>query len=190
MNHDDPASACLEELIVLAGVVTERELQIAEAEPLDGRRLSGYVLGAVAAGWELAQGVLREGHAGAPANALRLARHLFELDIELHYVTTNPERRFEQLLAREAKNRLGLSWNIPEGVFEDPEFGRELKRLVKDAHRADAKALKRKKNGEDVLADELGWPGYEDKAKALGRLDDYNVLYGSASWSCLALMDT
>lgn len=178
----DPVTNRLNELVELSYSLTTQELKRDDFDSLEILRLAGYVLGAVAAGRELAEGVQRETGAGAPANALRLARHLFELDIELHYVTESPARRFEQLLAREARNRLSIAKHDAEGAFEDPEFHKELKRLAGEGHRAEGKATKRKEAGEDVPADDLGWPGYDDKAKALERLHDYNVLYLPASW--------
>jgi len=170
----------LDELVALAEI--PMRLERSRGSSLDEFRLTGYVLGAVAAGRELGQGVRREADSGAPANSLRLARHLFELDIELNYVVAEPERHFEQLLSLEAKNRLAIARSDAGTEFEDESFRRELKRRAKQGHRAQAKAAQRRDAGECVPADELGWPSYEDKARALDRLDDYATLYGPASW--------
>ena len=55
---------------------------------------------------ELAEGVVREVQAGAGKNAMRLARHIWEADLALTYVSDLPGVRLDQALGSDAKNRL------------------------------------------------------------------------------------
>lgn len=134
-----------------------------------------YALGVVRSAIELGRGVLAEGIGGRAGNAMRLARHLFEQELELHYVLDQPLPRLDQLRASEAKRRLQLV-ELNPGIEGRGAPLEEFDSLV-----ARAKALNHTAKQKPVW--ERGFlPGYEDMATALDRQDDYNLYYRAASW--------
>ncbi len=138
-----------------------------------------YALGALAAARELASGVLREVEAGAPANAVRLARHAFEQSLDLQYLSENPDAAIRQFEAREAKSRLAMERADEESQLPS-EWADELRQMTKAAQRLDGKA--RTRPPEEVLAIERGTVNYEQKAQAIGRTAEYETFYAGASW--------
>lgn len=140
-----------------------------------------YALGAVGLARELALGVARETREGAPANAMRLARHLFEADLDLHYLVENPEAAIRQAEAWEARSHLDIDAKVAELPPLSAEAKKVLKTRVKAAYRLDGKAKDEEKAGNEVAATDRGFPTYEHKARAVGRGEDYGFFYGIAS---------
>lgn len=141
-----------------------------------------YALGAVGMARELALGVVRETRAKAPANAMRLARHLFEHSIDLDYLIQYPTDGTRQIEAWRAKSSLAVNKDELIALPPlSPEVERDLKRRVKDAHRLDGKARMRERDGEVVPAPGWGFPNWEQKAAAVSRAEDYRFYYGLAS---------
>ena len=141
-----------------------------------------YALAAIGLARELAAGVARETRAEAPANAMRLARHLFEQDIDVHYLVDNREAALRQLQAWEARTQLTLERKVSELGPLSAAKKRRLRAVIKEAYRLDAKAKEKEKSGAEVFASERGFPNYEQKAAAVDRLGDYAFFYGGASW--------
>lgn len=145
-------------------------------------------LGALLLGRELAEGVLSETapEAGPRGlNAQRLARHLWEVETDLHYVTAGPQARLQQMLAREAGAILEI-YRSPGRERDRPAFSPERKALFEDAEaRAaalDEAAEARSRAGQAVPADEWGsFPTRLRLCKAIGRGDEYFVYYGYGS---------
>ena len=155
--------------------------------PVPEGEIPVLALGALLLGRELAEGVLSE---AAPAagprglNAQRLARHLWEVETDLHYVTARPETRLPQMLVREAGAILEIYRSHPRAAR--PAFSPERKALFEDAEaRAaalDQAAEARSRAGEAVPADDWGsFPTRLRLCKALGRPDEYFVYYGYGS---------
>ena len=163
-------------------------LLVASADPpetdrdLDIHRRDAFVLGAVAGAVELASGVLREVDADASANGLRLARHLFELDLAMNYVAAEPLTRTQQLFMYEASTRIRIAGAFPDATWVDEGFRNDLLRLDQEHRRRRSTARKRKRDPGAAAADEPTWPKFEDQARALGRYDDYEIYYRAASW--------
>lgn len=134
-----------------------------------------YALGVVRSVIDLGRGVLAEGLGGRAGNAMRLARHLLEQELEFHYVLDQPRPRLGQLRASEAKRRLKLV-ELNPGIEGGKAAIEEFEWLV-----ARAKAVDRADRRAPVW--ERGFlPGYEGIAITLDRLYDYNLYYRGASW--------
>ena len=137
------------------------------------RHIESYASTAAEMGRELVGGVHAESSAGRGANAMRLARHLYEQELVLHYVAERPAVRLPQLEAEDAKARVRLA-RLNTGL-------RLTKRAAADFHGLIAKAEAKPTRG--VPFDERGFPpNYEEMAKALDRItDDYDLFYRGAS---------
>lgn len=120
---------------------------------------------------ELLDGIRSEARAGRLANATRLARHLFEQQIELHYVLSNFEPRMRQRVAEEARNALDHS----ETEVADGSHKATLAQFLQDARAREAAAEKLKKDeGKKTPADERGFfPPWEQRARAVDLEDRY-----------------
>lgn len=118
-----------------------------------------FVLGSVALAVELARGVVSEVTADPPRglNALRLARHLWELEHELHYLLDDPGRRVEAFIAREETLRRTL-------VAADAVFRGHEPQPAGEA------------------ATGARFPNRRAIAQCLGREREYQVHYRAASW--------
>lgn len=160
------------------------------AEPLTGAKVrrrpvvigrDRYVLGAIAVARELAQGVFSEAVAGRAGNAIRLARHLFEQELELDYVLADPGPRLPQVRASDAARRLRLSKVL--GTSMPRDLRSELKQLTRAAQSAEEDAVRRRKEGELVPASDYGYlPDRRVMSQASDREADYDLYYGGASW--------
>lgn len=141
-----------------------------------------YVLGAIAVSRELAQGVLAEAAAGRAGNAMRLARHLFEQELEFGYILDEPSPRLCQWRASEAKIRLRLS-KLP-GLQLDRDLQKQLRALTRWAQRKEERADDRQKRfNESVPFSDRGYlPNRRILAEAQGRAADYHLFYAGASW--------
>jgi hypothetical protein len=138
--------------------------------------------GGVLVARELAIGVISEIEAERPANAMRLARHLWEQELELAYVRASPRLRIRQMFRREAVTRLDLE-RFNRGVRIEKSHKAELVRLRKDARDLDAACEARRKAGEKVPASDWGLPpSRREMARAIERDDDFNLYWRGSSW--------
>ena len=144
-------------------------------------------LGAAVLGREIAEGVLSEISADPPRglNALRLARHLLELEHELHYAHAEPERRVPQFRRREAHTKVWLPRRYKgfKNAEADTNEQTQLTEMADEGARLDAAARARRDADEDVPASDWGTvPDRRIMAKALERTKEYRAHYDAASW--------
>lgn len=159
-------------------------------------------LGSMMLGRELLQGVVCEARAHPPRalNAIRLARHLWELEHELHYVQEDPAPRLQQLTAREMMNRRNLrrdkvfrrsrAEQLAELTPEEREAAEDADREREKAESEEARILGQDEEdiklrlaaGQSVEVNEYPRvPGRRKIAKAIGRGNEYTALYEAAS---------
>ncbi|MGD9695098.1 MAG: hypothetical protein AB7V42_05500 [Thermoleophilia bacterium] len=118
-----------------------------------------FALGSAALAVELARGVVSETAAEPPRalNALRLARHLWECEHELHYLLDDPGRRVEEFVNRETRLRSSLR-------DSDTAVGARTPRPMPAA------------------PDLPSVPNRQKIARLLGREREYHVHYRGSSW--------
>ncbi len=79
------------------------------------RRRDLYALSVIAAAHELVAGVAGEIRADRPINAIRLARHLAEFELQSRWVMSDPEHRVE---LAEAETMRNICERLPAGSTE------------------------------------------------------------------------
>ncbi len=152
--------------------------------PQDG--LQAMALGSLVAGQQLARGVLAETRARPPRalNAVRLARHLWELETELHYVIEDQAPRLEQMVARDAIRTLELHRSFPKK--QRPKMDAQLEALF-DHYEAKAKPRDkqaRERRAVNEAVDANDWGSTPDRliiCKELNRVAEYGRYYAWAS---------
>lgn len=155
-----------------------------EGVPQDG--LQTMALGSLTAGQQLARGVLAEARARPPRalNAVRLARHLWELETELHHVIEDPEPRLEQMVARDAIRTIELHRSFPKKARPtmDPEKEKLFVRYAARAKPRDIQARARRAAGDKVHANEGGsTPDRLIICEELNRTSEHHRYYAWAS---------
>lgn len=155
------------------------------AEHLGRPRL--YVLAAVGAAVEMASGAEREWTAGSVDNAMKLARHLLEVDIDTDYLVNHPTAATRQLEAREVEQRQGLQKAMRRAGVRPPPI--DPVALQEFARRARDTKLRRRREKEAAESrvgplpiTEVALPSIRGKAVAMGRRDEYDVWFGASSW--------
>ena len=101
---------------------------------------------------ELLAGVIAELEAERPTNAIRLARHLFEFELEFFYLTDRPAVRIQQWFAQSARRGLTIEERV-SGV----RFSREAKGQM-NAHIARAKNAAEERQGKPDTPEGWGLP--------------------------------
>ena len=149
--------------------------------------LAALALGGAVLGREMALGVSSEVQAEPPRglNALRLARHLLELEHELHYAHADPEHRLVQFQRREASTKTWMPRYVKafKAARVDEDTKDHLAAMAEEGERLDREAKARAEAGEDVPANDWGTvPNRKTLAKALGRTNEYRAHYEPASW--------
>lgn len=132
--------------------------------PSDATREAFFAEMITVASGELLQGLVSEAQGGRLANATRLARHLFEHQVDLLYTLDNFEPRMRQRIADEARNALEQSTaTFPEGGAIDT-----LRDTLNDARTRQAAARETKKAGRKTPVDDLGFvPSLETRAQVV-----------------------
>lgn len=135
---------------------------------------------------ELAHGVLDAVAAGRPTNALRMARHIYEFELQLDYILDRPAVRLLQLSADGAQRAL-LAEELVPGLKLTEKRRRQYQVAVAKAKDA-ADGRRALVPDRAKLPTEEGWrlPSLEDMAAALssrraGRKEDYDLQYRGAS---------
>lgn len=147
-----------------------------------------HALGSVRLGRELLDGVIAELRAEPPRplNAIRLARHLWEVEVEMHYVATFGAPAIEQVKASNTHRRVaiardyyGKSWRTEKNT---PKW-RSARAAVVEAGCKQRDAEARVAAGATVAPTEWGLtPGRRRMLSALGRRVEMEIYYGGASW--------
>lgn len=172
--HEAILAGEIRELIALVEPLPD--VQVGPVDPatmLAALRVLAF--GYVVLGREIAEGVLAEAEA-KPArglNAVRLARHLWETEQELHYAHEDPSERMTQFMGRDAKTRLWLARNYKgfSGATPEGEFANDVRLIADEVEQRDAAARERRDSGEEVDPNEYGTvPDRRTIARALARI--------------------
>ncbi len=168
-------SAMIGELLSIAGQFVER--------PSDAQREAFFAEMVVVTTSELVHGIQSEVGEQRLANATRLARHLFEHQVDLHYTLQNFGPRIRQRIAEEARSAVEHS----DGPFPSGPVADQLKASLADARRRedqarrDARAVRDGSSQSKSDPDDRGFlPSLEQRAKAVG-LEHRYVDYRSMS---------
>ena len=132
---------------------------------------------------EAARGVLSEVVADRPTNAIRLARHIYEYELQIDYVLDLPRVRRSQLRADDARNRLLMVELVPE-LRLTKKMKRRLTEIVEKSESEAASRDWTKKRGKPEDGPTL--PKFERMAQLLAarwtdRDQHYNLVYRGAS---------
>lgn len=160
-----------------------------------GTVTQALALGHVRAGTEIVAGVISELRADPPRalNALRLARHLWEMECDLHYVAEFPRDAIRQVWASEAFRKVEVARGILDwkSVKEQDRWKAD-RALICEARKRD-KALADQEvqaaQASDATtsagagATQGGFlPSRRQMLKALGRAEEMTAYYNAASW--------
>ncbi len=133
-------------------------------------RLDLYALITLGEVRELAAGVLDERRAGRRTNAVRLARHLFEYDVESAWVTADPKARVKRAFGEEMRR---LCEEVP--AERTAHMDLSVARAFVDEVRGGLSRRERGNYGELL-------PSRKVMAEAVGALETYHGDYAEMSW--------
>lgn len=161
---------CLERLADMAKRTAEAASP-PDSPDIPGRlRVDLYALLTIGAVYELSEGTLAETRAKRPINASRLARHLFEFDVETSWVLRHPEIRVERRVAEDIRQWLKLvpDDDVPASVNLEAarEFVAEVRARIPAAELG---------NHGDLI------PSRRQMARELSPVEDYDLAYGRLS---------
>lgn len=167
------AARCLDQLISQAPATLGVTVPIDPQPPWTRPEI--YAGAMLAAATELAEGVAAEVAAGRLQNAGRLARHLFEFDIEMSWVLDNPAVRLPTRYAEEARSTFERMNPAVLDRLLTPDMDPGREQLV--ALLASERARLGRSGNASVL------PARETMADDLGRLEEFKAVYPSMSWT-------
>jgi len=141
-----------------------------------------FALGLLHLGAELLEGIESELRANPPRalNAMRLARHLWEAETDLHYVQHLGADGIRQLCASEARRRIELAREVIPNWDARKEETRwlGLLELVESAE-----AREKSRTFTAATATDRGFiPGRRQILKVIDRHDEMASYYGASSW--------
>lgn len=147
-----------------------------------------YALGSLYLGEDVLLGIISELDSRPPRalNAIRLARHLWEAECDLHYVDALGDDAVRQVWATHARNAL----EIGQATHPDWRSGKkapvwkERSDLAEEAEKREATVDARRRAclGMRIPAAEHGFlPSRRTMLKAVGRADEMPIYYGAAS---------
>lgn len=172
MDLEEAVQAMEECLQYLSAIAREcaRAARLPPSPP-DPAREDLYALTILGAVHEMAEGVIEERRVGRVSNATRLARHLYEHDLESSWVLTEPRPRLRRRVAEEFRN--GFE-RLPTGAVVDSESS--WMRDYLDEVRAEMPR-------DEIERDGRLMPSSRSMARSMGALEECDRAYRLLSWT-------